>query len=271
MLKNLLKKKYLITDLCQNNRGLYTILPTDALAYWTVSLEGRLFSSEVTYAIRGQVNTKKCNNMTLYPKLLSFIMCFVRINVSSWILLYIISVTADPSRGSIGFYADSSCREQVNSAQDVATGACVNTKGVIAVAAGSLPSCGHTRAILYISDIAGCMDPSFLPIVSSGHVGDCLSFIEGRLIDSAYFQCKNSTDGMGSTPDNTPDYTTGGPPGDPLPSDDPLDNESGSGGGDLSLGSILGIVFAVISAIASVVGVAIRILVYRRSRRYPRY
>ncbi|KAI8947375.1 hypothetical protein F4801DRAFT_513467 [Xylaria longipes] len=198
-------------------------------------------------------------------------MCFVRISVSSWILLYIIFVTADPSRGSIGLYADSSCREQVNNAQDVATGACVNTKGVVAVGAGSLPSCGHTTAILYISDIAGCIDPSFLPIVSSGHVGDCLSFIEGRLIDSAHFQCKNSTDGMGNTPDNTPDYTTDGPPGDPLPSDDPPGDESGSGGGDLSLGSILGIVFAVISAIASVVGVTIRVLAYRRSRGYPRY
>ncbi|KAH8159635.1 hypothetical protein CIB48_g8610 [Xylaria polymorpha] len=189
-------------------------------------------------------------------------MYFVRINVSSWILLYIIFVAADPSRGSIGFYADSSCREQVNNTQDVATGACVNTKGVIAVSAGSLPLCGRTTAILYISDIAGCMDPSFLPIVSSGDVGDCLSFIEGRPIDSAHFQCKNSTDGSGNTPGSTPD---------PLPSNGPPDGESGSGGGDLSLGSILGIVFGVVSAIASVVGVTIRILGYRRSRRYPGY
>ncbi|KAI0186959.1 hypothetical protein EV127DRAFT_162598 [Xylaria flabelliformis] len=194
-------------------------------------------------------------------------MCFVRMNVLSWILLYIIFVTADPSHGSIGFYADSSCRERMNNAQDVATGACVNTKGVIAVAAGSLPSCGHTTAILYISDIAGCMDPSFLPIVSSGNVGDCLSFIEGRLIDSTHFQCKNSSDGTGNNPDNTPGYTTGGP----LPSDDPPGDESGSGGGNLSLGTILGIVFGIIPAIASVVTVTIKILAYRRSRRYPGY
>ncbi|TGJ78379.1 hypothetical protein E0Z10_g10386 [Xylaria hypoxylon] len=170
-------------------------------------------------------------------------MRFVRINILSWILLCIISVAADPSRGSIGFYADSSCREQVNNAQDVAAGVCVNTNGVIAVAAGSLPSCGHTTAVLYISDIAGCMDPSFLPIVSSGHVGDCLSFIEGRLIDSAHFQCTSSTGGIGNTTSNTPGYTTGSPPGGPLPSDDPPGDESGSGGGDLSLGSILGIAF----------------------------
>ncbi|KAF2969422.1 hypothetical protein GQX73_g4145 [Xylaria multiplex] len=173
-------------------------------------------------------------------------MPFARINVSLCILLYIIFVTADPSRGSIVFYADSSCREQVNSAQDVVTGACVNTKGVIAVAAGSLPSCGHTTAILYISDIAGCMDPSFLPIVRSGHVGDCLSFIESRLIDSAHFQCENSTDGTGNTPDNTPDYTTGSPSGNPLPSNEPPDDESGTGRGGLSLGSTLGIVFGLI-------------------------
>ncbi|KAK5624372.1 hypothetical protein RRF57_000088 [Xylaria bambusicola] len=198
-------------------------------------------------------------------------MRFVRINISSWILLYILSVTADRSRGSIGFYADSSCSEQVNNTQDVVPGACINTKGVIAVAAGSLPSCGHTTAILYISDIAGCMDPSFLPIVSSGNVGDCLSFIEGRLIDSAHFQCTNSTDGMGNTPDNTPDYTSGSSSGDPLPSDNPPDNGAGSGEGRLPLGTILGIVLGLISAIASVVGVTIRILSYRRSRRYLGY
>ncbi|KAI1739771.1 hypothetical protein F4680DRAFT_135097 [Xylaria scruposa] len=204
------------------------------------------------------------SNSTLHLKLLSFIMCSIRINVSLWILLYIISVTADTSRGSIRFYSDSSCREQVNNAQDVATGACVNTKGVVAVAADSLPSCGDTTAILYISDLARCMDPSFLPIVSSGHVGDCLSFIEGRLIDSTHFQCKNSTDGMGDTPDNTPDYT-------PQPSNSPPGDKSGSGGDDLSLATILGIVFGVVSAVASVVGIAIRILAYRRSRRSPGY
>ncbi|KAI0548093.1 hypothetical protein F4679DRAFT_332744 [Xylaria curta] len=190
-------------------------------------------------------------------------MCFARINVLSWILLYIIFVTADTSRGSIGFYSDSSCSDRVSNAQDVATGACVDTKSVIAVTADSLPSCGHTTAILYISDLADCMDPSFLPIVSSEHIGHCLSFIEGRPIDSAHFQCKNSTDGMGNTPDNTPEYT-------PLPSIEPPDDGSGSGGGDLPLGTILGIVFGVIPAIASVVGIVIRILTYRRSR-YPRY
>lgn len=197
-------------------------------------------------------------------------MCFVLLNVLPWILLYVTFVIADFSRGNIGLYADSSCREQVNSTQDVAAGACVNTKGVVAVAASSLPSCGHTTAILYISDIAGCADPSFLPIVSSGQVGDCLSFIEGRLIDSAHFECQNSTDGMGNTPDNTPDYPTGGPSGDPQPSDGPPDGESGSGGGDLPLGTILGIVFGLISALASVIGVAVRIL-YRRPRQYPGY
>ncbi|KAI1420110.1 hypothetical protein F5Y12DRAFT_162121 [Xylaria sp. FL1777] len=200
--------------------------------------------------------------------MLSFVMCFVRINVSSWMLLYIIFVTADPSRGSIGFYADSSCREEMNNTQDVATGACVNTKGVVAVAASSLPSCGHTTAILYISDLTSCMDPSFLPIVSSGLVGDCLSFIEDRLIESAHFQCNTSTDGMGNTPDTTPGYTTDGPPGNPLPSDNPPNDESGSGGGGLSKATIVGIVLAVISATASVVGVAIRILVCQRSRGY---
>ncbi|KAI1128504.1 hypothetical protein F5Y10DRAFT_173292 [Nemania abortiva] len=187
-------------------------------------------------------------------------MCFIRIDVSLWILFYIVFVTADSSRGSIGFYADSSCLQQVNNTEDVAAGACVNTKGVVAVAAGSLPSCGHTTAILYISDLAGCMDPSFLPIVSSGNVGDCLSFIEGRPIDSAHFQCKNSTDGTGNTPGNTP-----------VPSSAPPDDKSGSGGGGLSLGTIIGIVFGVISGIASVVGVAFKILTYRRSTRYPGY
>ncbi|GAW26546.1 hypothetical protein SAMD00023353_3600850 [Rosellinia necatrix] len=197
--------------------------------------------------------------------------CSIRINVAIWVLSYAIFVTADPSRGSIGFYADSSCNKQVNNAQDAATGACVNTKGVIAVAAGSLPSCRHTTAILYISDISGCMDPSFLPIVSSEHVGDCLSFIEGRLIDSAHFQCSNSTDEVGNTPEVTPDYTSSGPPGDPSPSGDPPDDESGSGGGKLSLGSAFGILFAIISAISSVVGVTIQILAYQRSRRHPRH
>ncbi|KAI1352916.1 hypothetical protein F5Y01DRAFT_323680 [Xylaria sp. FL0043] len=191
-------------------------------------------------------------------------MYFVRFNVSPWILLYIIYVTADPSHGSIGFYTDSSCRNQVNNAQDVATGSCVNTNGVVAVAAGSLPSCAYTTAILYISDIAGCMDPSFLPIVSSGQVGDCLSFIEGRLIDSAHFQCMNSTNDTGNPPDNTPEYTTSGP----QPSDEPPDDESGSGGGGLSLSSLLGTVFGVVTAIASVVGLVIRILKYRQSRGY---
>ncbi|KAI0965124.1 hypothetical protein F4678DRAFT_467912 [Xylaria arbuscula] len=208
-------------------------------------------------------------------------MRFVRIKVSLWILLYVIFVIAYPSHGSIRFYADSSCREQTNNAQDVATGVCVDTKGVIAVAASSLPWCGHKTAILYISDITDCMGPSFLPIVSSGNVGDCLSFIENRLIDSAHFQCENSADGMGNTPDTTPNYTTGGPPGDPLPSDDPPDDTSGSGGDDppddasgsggddLSLKSILGIAFGAVSAIASVVGVIIKILACRRrSRRY---
>ncbi|KAI0120160.1 hypothetical protein GGR51DRAFT_545172 [Nemania sp. FL0031] len=218
--------------------------------YWTASLEDRLFSFWErwcgSYAIRGQ---------TLYPKLLLFIMCFVRIIVSSWILLYFTFVIGDPSLGIIRSYSDSSCLKQVNKTQGVAAGACVNTDSVVAVAADSLPSCGRTTAILYISDIANCMDPSFLPIVSSGNVGDCLSFIEGRPIDSAHFQCKNSTDETGNTPDNT----TGSPPEDPPE------------GGDLSLGTILGLVFGLISAIGTVIGVVMRFVVCRRSERPPSY
>ncbi|KAI1179461.1 hypothetical protein F4777DRAFT_586158 [Nemania sp. FL0916] len=222
--------------------------------YWTASFGGSLV------LFSGATSCSLC--LILYLKLLSFIMRFFRINVSSWILLCTTSMTADASSGSIGFYADSSCLKQVNNTQNVAAGACVNTKGVIAVAALSLPSCGHTTAILYVSDIASCKDPSFLPLVSSGNVGDCLSFIEGRLIDSAHFQCNSSADETG----NTPDPTNSGQPGDPTPSDSPPNDEPGSGGSSLSLGTTLGIVFGVVSAIASVIGVTFRIIAYRKSR-----
>jgi hypothetical protein len=106
------------------------------------------------------------------------------------------------AQGSIQVYLDDDCTDPTGAAISLRAGVCYNTDQAVAVAALSLPPCASGQPILTISDYSDCERPSITPLVSSGNIGDCLSFPTGSDIGSAAFQCVGE---ITTVPDSPPD------------------------------------------------------------------
>jgi hypothetical protein len=120
-------------------------------------------------------------------------------------VFFILLKSVTYAQGSIQLYLDDDCTDPTGTAISLGAGVCQNIDQAVAIAAVSLPPCASGRPILTISDYSSCEPPSISPLISSGNIGDCLSFPTGSDIGSAAFQCVGE---ITTVPDDPPPGTT---------------------------------------------------------------
>lgn len=124
---------------------------------------------------------------------------------------------AQGTQGSVQLYSDAACSTSTGTPNSLLVEVCLETNRATAIAIVSLPSCTDGSPRLYISDLDRCQNPSFSPLVSSDVVGECLFFMTGSGIDSAYFACSSGAttgfNGQATVPiaasSNPPTLSTG--------------------------------------------------------------
>jgi hypothetical protein len=132
--------------------------------------------------------------------------------IALWLVYFVVflcqpcqvSVKAATSSGIVQLYTDGSCSQPTGDNINIGIESCLNTNGSFGITGRSFPSCAdNISPILYISDLDDCRKPDIWPSVSSGEVGDCLSFVTGSSIGSAAFVCVKSVTTVSPRPNPT--------------------------------------------------------------------